>query len=148
VNKKLERNFLVSLKIETSKKTQTHKHKKDMSSSSPTYIKHRVYFDGFEDYECEYQRNVDGRPAGNKVLTFRFLNNAWVLLWERDFCSDNNFPGMIERFEQATGVRADRIVYAFHCDTTTVLEAERLARGEAGIIHFAKIIDLAPVSAV
>lgn len=113
------------------------------------YVKHRVYYDGFEDYRCKYQKMLTrDEPVSNQVLTFRLLDDAWVLLWERDFCTDDDFPGMIERFEQATGIRAERIEYAFWDYNSKVIEAEGLAQAEREFIDAAPIIDLAPVRAV
>ncbi len=114
--------------------------------TNPVYVKHRVYWDGFEDYRYAYATKIirPGEPADSKVLTFRHVGDAWVLLWERDFSGSVDPNGAIQRFEQVTSVRAARIVYAFHCDTAAVLEAERLARDEREFIDAAQIIDLAP----
>lgn len=112
---------------------------------TPTYVKHRVYYDGFEDYRCAYRKMLTrNAPALNEVLTFRLVRNAWVLIWERDFCTTTDFPEMIERFEHATGIRAERIEYAYRHDTAVVLEAERLAEAEREFIDAVIVIDLAP----
>jgi hypothetical protein len=112
--------------------------------TNPVYVKHRVYWDNFEDYRYAYATKITrpGEPADSKVLTFRLVGDAWVLLWERDFCGSIDPAGAIHRFEQVTGARAARIEYAFHCDKSTVLEAERLARDEQQFADAAQIVDL------
>jgi hypothetical protein len=117
----------------------------ESASTNPVYVKHRVYWDGFEDYRYEFATKMirPREPADSKVLTFRLVGDAWVLLWERDFCGSIDPAGAIQRFEQATGIRAAQVVYAFQCDTSAVLEAERLARSEREFIDAAQIIDLA-----
>ncbi len=110
----------------------------------PVYIKHRVYWDGSKTYRCKYSQMLTrNSPEDNYVLTFRLLENAWVLIRERGFYTETDSPGMIERFEHATGIRATQIIYAFGYEKPEVLEAEWLALGEEAFIDAAPIIDLA-----
>lgn len=94
-------------------------------------VRHRMYYDGFEDYHCkvEYKLGHPRRLADHSDLSFVFFNNVWVLINERDWCTSDDIPGIVERLNQVTGLCGNAVVYAFHCDKGVVLRAEQFAQG-------------------
>jgi hypothetical protein len=94
-------------------------------------VRHRMYYDGFEDYRCKvnYQLGHPGRLADHSDLSFVFFDNTWVLVRERDWCTSDDIPGIVERLNHVTGLNANTVVYAFHEDKDVVMRAEQFACG-------------------
>jgi hypothetical protein len=110
---------------------------KKMSDTEPIIVRHRVYYDGFEDNRCEYMQDVS-----SEVLSFVLYQGNWVLIHERDWCTSTDIPGMVKRFNELTGENVRMIIYSFDRNTPEVLAAEAFARG-ADSSRF-PIVDLKP----
>lgn len=90
-----------------------------------------MYYDGFEDYQCEvaYCLAIPGRRTSYSDYQFVFFENTWVLMYERDWCTSEEIPGIVERLNRITGLHGNTVVYAFHCDKDVVRRAEQFALG-------------------
>jgi hypothetical protein len=94
-------------------------------------VRHRMYYDGFEDYHCKvvYCLANPGRLTSYSDYRFVFFENVWVLIYERDWCTSEDIPGIVERLNRVTGLHANTVVYAFHEDKDVVVRAEAFASG-------------------
>ncbi len=105
-------------------------------------VRHRMYFDGFEDYRCKVNYKF-GHPRcleDHSDLSFVFFENTWVLINERDWCTSADIPGIVERLNHVTGLCGNTVVYAFHKDDDVVTRAEAFAR--EGDLHRYLLVDL------
>jgi hypothetical protein len=95
-------------------------------------VRHRMYYDGFEDYQCNvaFQMTNPRHLASYSDKSFVFFENAWVLIYERDWCTSEDIPGIVERLNHITGMNANTVVYAFHTEgKDIVIRAEAFASG-------------------
>jgi hypothetical protein len=90
-----------------------------------------MYYDGFEDYHCQVAHSIihPGQLADYSDKSLVFFENTWVLIYERDWCTSDDIPGIVERLNKVTGLNANTVTYAFHKDKDVVMRAEAFASG-------------------
>jgi hypothetical protein len=106
--------------------------------TEPIIVCHRLYYDGFEDYRCKYMPR-----HCSEVLKFVLYQGNWVLIDYDDWCTTDDIPQMVERFNGLTGQDGRTIIYSFHHKSSLVREAEEYAR--SGNISRFPILDLKPI---
>ena len=94
-------------------------------------VRHRMYYDGFDDYQCNvaFSMTNPGHLASYSDKSFVFFENVWVLIYERDWCTSDDISGIVERLNYVTGRNANTVVYAFHQYKDVVMRAEQFAQG-------------------